>query len=209
MVQAGTLFGYLAAFITIVLGLALADLLTSFHRLLRARHRVVWRPLPILLALFVMLSLLTGFFGIWEMTRLEVMTYYGLAWQMVLYFPFFLAACAVLPDEVPAEGLDLDTFYFAERRYVLALLASVAVLDMTNVWITAWAEIAADPASVFDLYLLFNLIVLGLFALMAWSERKWVHWAALAVLFAIAHLGFSVWDIRGASALVAAAPALP
>jgi len=52
MVAPGTLFEYLAAFITIVLAFALGDLLVSLHRLLRARRKVIWAPLPVLLATY-------------------------------------------------------------------------------------------------------------------------------------------------------------
>lgn len=203
MVQAGTLFGYLAAFITIVLGLALADLLVSVHRLLRARRRVVWRPLPLLLALVIALSLLTSFFELWEMTGWERISYYGLVWQVVNYVPIFLAACAVLPDDVPPEGLDLDDFYFEERRYIVGLVAVGLALTVGQAIVTGWSEILADPASIL-LYLALNLLFFSGFAAIAWSERKWVHWIAYALLLGIAHIGFSVWDISGGSALAAA-----
>lgn len=202
MVQAGTLFGYLAAFITIVLGLALADLLVSVHRLLRARRRVVWRPLPLLLALVIALSLLTSFFELWEMTGWERISYYGLVWQVVNYVPIFLAACAVLPDDVPAEGLDLDQFYFEERRYIVALAALGLAFDVGAEIVVSWGEIAADPGSLIP-YLTLNLLFFGAFASIAWSGRKWVHWIAYAVLLAVAHVGFSVWDISGGSAMAA------
>src|SRR5688572_18694291 len=123
MVLAGTLFSYLAAFITIVVAIAVGDLAMSLHRLLRARRRVAWRPLPLLAALFVLLALLTLFFELWTLTRLEALSYYALVWMLVPPLLTFLAASAVLPDEVPPEGLDLDAFYFAERRYLYAVLA--------------------------------------------------------------------------------------
>jgi hypothetical protein len=201
MVQAGTLFGYLAAFITIVLGLALADMLVSIHRLLRARRRVVWRPLPLLLALVIGLSLLTAFFELWDMTGWERISYYGLVWQVVNYVPIFLAACAVLPDDVPPEGLDLDQFYFEERRYIVALVALGLAFDVGHQIVAGWSEVVADPGSFFFPYLVFNLLFFSAFAAIAWSGRKWVHWIAYAVLLAVAHIGYSMWDISGGSAM--------
>ena len=42
MITSIDMFAYLAAFISVVLALALSDLVQSFHRLLRARRRVKW-----------------------------------------------------------------------------------------------------------------------------------------------------------------------
>jgi hypothetical protein len=209
MVQSGTLFEYLAAFVTVVLGLALADLLISLHRLIRARKRVVWRPLPLLLALFVFLTLLTGFFELWTMTRWERASFYDLVWQMLLCIPLFLVVCAALPDDVPAAGLDLGDFYLSERLYIAVLMALALALDVVDEMARSWANhgLAAlgHPDFLFD-FLSWNLVAIAALAVIGFSARLWTHWLALTVLFASAHVGYSVWYIRGASALVAAPP---
>jgi hypothetical protein len=208
MVQAGTLFGYLSAFITVVLGLAVADMLVSLNRLLRARRRVVWRPLPLLLALFIFLSLMTGFFELWMMTRWDRLGFYGLVWQVCLYVPIFLAACAVLPDEVPEEGLDLGAYYEAERGYIALLIAIGLGLDVAEEVAASWmAQGAAGVLGVdFAVFLLMNLVVVGALATIVWSRRRWAHWLAFALIFGMAHLGYSVWSIEGEPATVAATP---
>jgi hypothetical protein len=205
MVQAGTLFGYLAAFVTIVLALALSDLLVSVHRLLRARKRVRWRPLPLLLATFIALSLLTCFFELWDLTRWTSLTYYGLVWQVTQYVPVFLAACAVLPDDVPEGGLDLDEFYFTERRYNVGLLAIAFLFSAGDYLVRQWADILARPEVsnfVLTVFLPMNLLSLTAFAAIAWSRRKWLHWLGFLILFGLAHVGYSDWVVEGASALV-------
>ena len=77
MVAPGTLFEYLAAFITIILAIAFSDMATSLHRLLGARRRIEWHPLPLLVALFVLLTLITNFFELWPLTRLDRISYYA------------------------------------------------------------------------------------------------------------------------------------
>ena len=71
MAAAGTLFSYLAAFVTIVLALGLTDLLTSLHRLLRHAAIVRWAALPLAAALFILLALFSEFFTIWQLTLVE------------------------------------------------------------------------------------------------------------------------------------------
>ena len=110
MVQPGTLFEYLAAFVTILLALAVSDLATSAHRLLRARARVRWHPLPVLAAFYILLWLLGSFFGLWNLTTLDRISFPALFWMLVPIFFAFLAASAVLPDEVPDRPFDLLDF---------------------------------------------------------------------------------------------------
>jgi hypothetical protein len=202
MVQAGTLFDYLAAFITIVLAIAFADLAVSLHKLLRARRRVKWHPIPLLAALWVLLALLTSFFAIWELTRLDHLSYYQLVWKIAPQFLYFLAASAALPDEVPPEGLDIHAFYLGERRYFYAILFAALLLDTVDGMVSQWDGLVGNPAFLLGFFLPLNLVALAAFATMGWSANKWVHWAGLALLFLVAHLGFSGWAIRGASAVV-------
>jgi len=202
MVAPGTLFDYLAAFITIVLALALGDLLVSLHRLLRARRKVSWAPLPALLATFVGLSLLTIFFGIWDMTRWDRLNFYGLIWQVVMTMPLFLAACAVLPDNVPEGGINLDTFYFEERRYITTLLITGLLLDVVNQIVFHWHQVRSNPTPYITFYLPVNIMAISALAVIGLSRRKLMHWVAYAVIFGAAHMGYSIWEIRGASAVV-------
>src|SRR5688572_17241309 len=108
MVGAGTLFSYLSAFVTIVLALGLSDLLMSFHRLLRRGRSVRWSGLPVAAALFVLLSLLAEFFSMWGLVAVERVSFVGLILHLLPTFFIFLAASAVLPDEVGEEPFDLD-----------------------------------------------------------------------------------------------------
>lgn len=174
MVGSGVLFGYLSAFVTIVVALAVADLATSLHRLIRARERVKWRVLPLLATTFIYLSLMTEFFEIWRFTAVTRLSFYGLLFNMSEPLLAFLAAAAVLPDEVPSEGLDLDVFYFHERGYIwsamfLGLMASTAI----NVIERPLQRLAFDAASLRfwgeTLLLAIALLVL------IWSRRRWLH----------------------------------
>jgi len=123
------LFAYPAAFISIVLAVALTDMIQSTHRLLRARDRVKWDPLTPLLALSVFLGILAMFFSLWGDARFEKLSFYGLVGFMAGPTLTALIAFAVLPDEVPDAGLDLKKFYFDNRRYLVILLALSAITD--------------------------------------------------------------------------------
>ena len=111
-------FEYITVLVAIVIGLAIADIATSLHRLLRAGRRVSWDWLAPLAALLVLLEL----FNLWwkwhaftGTTLGEVVPYFGVLLLL------FLTASAALPDEVPAEGLDLRVYFHEAHRHFWAV----------------------------------------------------------------------------------------
>jgi hypothetical protein len=208
VVQAGTLFGYLAAFVTIVLALALSDLAMSLHRLIRARRIVRWHPLPLVAAFWVLLVLLTSFFGLWSLTELSRVSYLHLFWIVLPQVCYFLAAAAVLPDEAQ-RGMHLLKFYLAERRYLFAVLALGFSFELIDDVVREYATLTALPPLAAARYFASNGMVLAAFAAMWASRRRWVHWAGFVVLFLTALLAFVGWDVHGAPAVEPVAGAAP
>jgi hypothetical protein len=113
---------YASSFISIIVGLAIADLLTSFHRLLRVDARVIWYwlvPAAAAYLLLVTVDFWWGAFRWFEKVR---------ALSMAQFLPILLAAiilflvtAAVLPDEIPDNGLDLHSWYDSNRRHIWTL----------------------------------------------------------------------------------------
>jgi hypothetical protein len=204
MAEPGTLFSYLSAFVTIVLAVAFADMAASLHRLIRARARVKWHPLPLAVALFVLLTLATLFFELWTLTRVERITYFQLVWLLAPQFVYFLAASAVLPDKVPEEGIDLLGWYMAERRYLLAVFGLAMFLDAVGGILDGWPYFKAHPDFFWGFFVPANAAVFVMLAIMWSSRRVWVHALALLALYAIAYNGYGSWSIRGAPAVVKA-----
>ena len=201
MVQAGTLFGYLAAFVTVLLAIAVGDMAVSLHRLLRARRRIEWHPLPLVAAFIVLLVLLTNFFALWQLTQTERMSFLELCWLLVPQVLYFLAASAVLPDEIPAKGLDLFGFYAAERRYLYTLLLLAVVAEVVD-GTARLGMFDQDPQRYLTHYLPLNLVTLLSLMAMIWRREKWVHGTALGILLVVAYFGVLGWTVEGAAAIV-------
>src|ERR1044072_1335167 len=117
------LFAYLAAFVTVILALAVSDWLQSLHRLLRARKRVRWGIVAILAGGLVFLAILEEFFDLWRLAGVERFTYLDLLALLLPPTLLSIAAMTVFPDEVPSEGLDLAEHYMENRRLVYLLLS--------------------------------------------------------------------------------------
>ncbi len=122
---------YVSVFVSIVLGLAVAELGSDFHKLMRARRRVQWDWMSLALA-FVMLLEVVQFWWLsydWyaQSTGLRLVEFLP---NLLLLLLIYLMAAAVLPDEVPEQGLNLRLFYVETAPYFwsLVLVMTVAII---------------------------------------------------------------------------------
>src|ERR1700733_2473829 len=116
-------FEFSLGLFAVLIGLAVADIATSFHRLVRSKKPVVWDPLALLAAAFALCLAIGMWFDLWGVrgvteTR-HFFFYLVLVSQM---FVLFLIAAASLPDE-PGEAINLRDFYSGNRRYFWSLVA--------------------------------------------------------------------------------------
>ena len=115
---------------SVIIGLAIADMATSLHRLLRNRRRVRWdwvAPLSAVVILVELLNLWWSWRGFTGNTMAELAPY------LLVLVLLFLTASATLPDEVPEEGIDLGRYFDDNRSYFWTLYASYI-----TVWIGMW-----------------------------------------------------------------------
>jgi len=181
---------YVSAFASIILALAVTDLATSFHRLLRARKRVRWDWLPLAVALLILFGTVQFwwvFFELWKSTGR--FTLGGFVPDFVTLLLLFFIASAALPDEVPTEGLDLEAYYFENRTYFWSLfLLLVVSATATNIFHRATPDTTASEIIAW-IWRSGNVTLLVLFAILLATARRWVHVAL--VLFMLAAL---VWQ---------------
>jgi len=132
-------FEYVLALVSILIGLAVADLSGSLHRLLRARQRVRWDWLTIAAALLVMMLILEFWWVFYGLGTSVAWTHYGaflvLAASLVC---MFLLASATLPDEVPEEGIDLRSYYRQNGRYFWSLFGLFVLLMIAVELVAEW-----------------------------------------------------------------------
>lgn len=187
---------YVSVFVSMVLGLAVAELGTSFHKLMRARHRVQWDWMSLALA-FVMLLEIVQFWWLahdWyaQSAGLRVVQFLP---NLVLLLLIYLMAAAVLPDGIPEEGLNLWEFYVETAPYfwLLVLAMTIAIIVVlgprsagkTDILAVARNQIAniVVLAAVTPLLFVRNirvhqLVIIGFVAMVSWiylSGIKSVH----------------------------------
>ena len=94
----------LLLFFSIIAGLGLADLITSLHRLLRARKLVIWHWIPLVYAYAVFQTMINIWYGIrMDLASPLVSTSLGFFIWLIPIILLLLIMLAVLPDHRP-EG---------------------------------------------------------------------------------------------------------
>jgi hypothetical protein len=117
-----TVAEYVAAFISIMVGLALADLATSFQRLLRAGKRVKWDLLTPASATLVTAFVINAWwvsFG--TINALKSISVAGFIPDLITLILLYCLACSALPDEVPST-LDLAHYYRENKTRLWSFL---------------------------------------------------------------------------------------
>lgn len=189
------LFSYLSAFVTIVLAVALGNMIQSTHRLIRARHRVKWDALPLLFAAIVAVAVVSEFFSIWDGLAITEVSMPRLLWMLVVPTMFALLAYSVLPDEIPAGGLDLTTFYLSERRVWAAIFAVLTLFDVARSvepLVSRGTPLRPYVAAVWATY----LIAYAGVAIMFFSRSRRWSWVGVLMIGAAIADGTIGWTIR-------------
>jgi len=118
-----TPFDYAVGLVSILVGLALADVATSLHRLLRHAAAVRWDGRVLLSVAFVIIKITGMWFAVWSIRSVkEVLSFPFYLSLFIEFMVLFLVCAACLPDEAEENG-DLGAFYERNRRYLWSLFA--------------------------------------------------------------------------------------
>lgn len=197
---------YLIALVSIIVGLALADLAGSFRELVRPRRAVRWHWLPITWAAIVLMILVQFWWTSFGALQEEA---FG---QALAFLPYLLAflmlylACAfALPDPecrpecaperdsspppsanaplgVPTEALNMEAFYFSSvhRRWFFGTLIVLIVLGQV-ISIVSSVFLGDSTAADVALTASTNLTLAALLGTLIATDRRWVH-ASVTIL---------------------------
>ena len=170
-------FDYALGLISILVSLALADIVISFHRLMRRARSIHWDGRVLVAAALVVLEIIRLWFAQWTLRdsadALTFSVYLGLFVQVML---LVLLAAAALPDE-PDERFDLGTFYDANRRYFWGVFAAYQ-LTYFLLWLFVFGGTqASNKAAAGPIDWLRLLVPLGLYLMLAIVRRRWLDYA--------------------------------
>lgn len=184
-------FSLFFAFYSLILGLAVTELLSGFGQFVRshALHKLGMQTA--LLALFTFLAITATWVDALTALRSVRLDVESLWAPILTSTAYYLAAIVVFPSR--AGDFDhLDEYFARHKRLVVALLLAAELL-VTYTFLPIMVEgYRAHKASSFLFYLPFNVVLKSSYigALLARSRRWNIAW--LAVLIGI--LLFNYWD---------------
>lgn len=181
-------FEYVSVLASIIIGLALVDILVSLNRLIRAGRAVRWHWAAPLAALVVTLTIIQIWWSLYrpQDAPMTIAQFLPLLVELVI---LFLLAAAALPDDIPSEGLDLRAYYDRNGPYFWSLFA--AALG----WLLALELIAGvlnrDLAAILENRLT-DTVVFLVFVSLIFVRKHWWH----AISFLVLSMGPIGWLSR-------------
>ena len=183
---------FVLAFVGIIIGLGVADLLTSFHKLLRGGRRVKWHwATPSLAALMLLVTLVLWWRSFVWYSDLTSESIAGFLPRFLALIVAFLMMAAALPDEVPESGIDLRQFYLSSRVHLWSLMSATLGGFLLFYWVDHWSVGVARLLAVsWPAMINFALAVIATI-----SPRMWVHVIAIGWIFAAVLYNNLFWSI--------------
>lgn len=125
-------FGYLSVLLSIIIGLAITQLLQGFGRIIQARDRVkIFWPSLTWAGLLILVNVQTW----WALFGLHTRA----SWS---FFPFlvvvlqtinlYLTTALILPEIGPGERVDLQAHYFAQARWFFSLTIVSVMISLAK-----------------------------------------------------------------------------
>jgi hypothetical protein len=143
---ANELFPHIRIVIGMVVGLAIARLLTGIARLIQHPRRHRLSPVHLLWVLSLLVEL--ALFWWWEfaLSRLPGLTFGAFIFLIAYALTLFLLCALLFPDDLD-EYADYEDYFLNRRRWFFGLLALTFVLDVVDTALKGparWSHFSAD-----------------------------------------------------------------
>jgi hypothetical protein len=189
-------FEYATGLFAVLIGLAVVDLATSFHRLLRSSTRVRWDPLALMAALYALCLVVAMWFDLWGVRHFDATRGFFFYLSFIAEFlVLFLVAAASLPDQ-PAEGTDLREYYEHTRRYLWTLLVIFQALYVADGVYFSRGESARISHWVLVLLNVLMVLPLVISVVLMLAKSRAVHYVGLSLLFVVLVLHYAPASIN-------------
>lgn len=172
-------FEFICAFYSVVLGVAVAQLMTSVGRLIELRDQVRTYWVQSLWVVIVLLLDVNSWWAMWDLRNAKSWSFVSFSLLVGLVASIYLVTVLLFP-RVPESGeqIDLDAHYYKNRRFFFLTNAAGWTLglfcNLSFLPITSWL----NPAIIFPL----PVVLLSVLAAFTGNRRYHAAFAILAVL---------------------------
>lgn len=185
-------FEFVLVSFAILLGFGISEILAGWGAQLRARRRLAPYPLQIASSAFILYFHLQYLWMMWLARDIE--------WTFPVYLGMAAPALAMslagqaMKIDTSVDALPVRDQYFQNSRVAYSLLATFPALALLGSFFTNRGDILPDPPNLFIVSTV-RVMVLAVWASMAWSKSERLHWIGLGIVWLtaagfIARLGF-------------------
>jgi len=121
-------FSYLIVFYSLILGLALAELLGGFALMVRAHALKKLEAQTALMAILILICIVTEWIDAWNTMKSVTVDLGGLGVPILLAISYYLAAAVVFPHR-EADHERLADYYQDRRPFIAGALVAAVLLD--------------------------------------------------------------------------------
>lgn len=174
-------FSYLSVLLSVILGLAIQQVLLGYRGLALSRRQIGWYAPPLIWSVLILLMVAQHWwssFGLAERSDWSFAMFAAILIQTAL---FYMMAAVVLPDIPSDQPTDLKAHYYREAPVFFAVGAATIAWSMLR-------EVMLDGQLPQGINLAFHLLFLIMSTTAALVKRPRVHEAfagAMAVLFVV------------------------
>lgn len=123
-------FSYLSVLLSIILGLAITQILQGFRDLMQARTRLRLYWPSLLWAITLLVICVQEWWAMFGWREYRPWTFGGFSMMLAQTVGTYLVAALALPDARGDESIDLRAYYYANHRWFFSLLAITVAISM-------------------------------------------------------------------------------
>ena len=171
-------FDYLTILISIVLGLAIANVLTRLATVITARRRVDFYWPPVAWAIWIFFICVQHWWAEWSVRHTAEWTF-GTFWlRLLVPVDLFLLSTLVLPERDEDGKLDLGAWYFHNRAWFFAIMFFLPALSIAEE-IARTGHMASSLN--FGFLVLFDVVIVVALLLRSRRAQEWITAQALVL----------------------------
>lgn len=125
-------FSYLSVLLSIILGLAITQVLMGFRGLMQSRRRTIAYWPAVVWSVLILVIAVQGWWSMFDLRRHQDWTFVEFAIVLGQTIVEYLLAALVLPDFAPREAVDLREHYYDHHRWFFGLLALLIVVSVAK-----------------------------------------------------------------------------
>jgi hypothetical protein len=166
---------HLIVLVSIIIGLAIADLLSSLRHLIRNRDRVRFHWLPLTWSGLIFLQLVQIWWIYFYILQAEIWrSYFAYVFFLLVPVLLYLIASWILPDREDSGPVNLKEYYFRENGWIFGLISLAVVVQVVSELL--------QGADLFHSARIGQVTAAALFASLAWTKNVRYHGAATVFL---------------------------